>query len=335
MILIYNKSKENFNAGPKAPRDVAAILKEKFSCEEKAYYYIDYKNIIINKVINNIKRNFFIRKLKTNRSLCIVQMPFSRSNAFQTFIKKNNTILFIHDLIGLRTQNKRVEKREINIYKKATYIIAHNSEMKKYLIDKGIDKKRIIELGIFDYLCINKDKNTKPNDFNSIVFAGNLSKLKSQFLYNIDIKKINFKINLYGVNPDKDLYDSFSYKGKAIPDELPSKIDGKVGLVWDGECDNSDENSPVKNYTKYNNPHKLSCYIAAEIPVIVWEKSAVASFVKEYNIGYTINNIYDINKIDFSDINKKKNNVIKLSAKVKEGYFTKQAIDKVLKRRRI
>ena len=54
--------------------------------------------------------------------------------------------------------------------------------------------------------------------------------------------------------------------------------EGNLGLIWDGASDSSDEDIGMKNYTRYNNPHKLSCYMAAGLPVIVWEKSAISKF---------------------------------------------------------
>ena len=117
---------------------------------------------------------------------------------------------------------------------------------------------------------------------------------------------MKYRINLYGVGIDKDINNKIKYLNKYSPDELPNKIVGDLGLIWDGNYDESDENEGFKNYTKYNNPHKLSCYIAAGLPVIVWEQSAVADFVNKYNIGYTIKNLYDINKINLTDYTTKK-----------------------------
>ena len=120
------------------------------------------------------------------------------------------------------------------------------------------------------------------------------------------------------------------YKGSYEPEVLPSKLYGKLGLVWDGRCDESDEEITYKRYTKYNNPHKLSCYMAAGLPVIVWRKAAVAKFVEENNIGYLISNIYEINNIDYDTYDEKVKNVNIIKNRVKEGYYTKKVIDKII-----
>ena len=70
--------------------------------------------------------------------------------------------------------------------------------------------------------------------------------------------------------------------------------------------------------------------MAADIPVIVWEKSAIAEFVKKNNVGYTVKNVYNINDIDFSDYDIKRKNAIKIGKRVREGYYTKKVIKEIL-----
>jgi hypothetical protein len=175
------------------------------------------------------------------------------------------------------------------------------------------------------------DKKVENKTIDGIAFVGNLAKEKTPFIHQLDENKMKFNLHLYGVGIDKDINSKIVYEGSFNPDELPLYINQKLGLVWDGNYDESDEDKSYKNYTKYNNPHKLSCYIASGIPVIVWEKAAVANFVKENNIGYVINNIYDINNLSFDDYETKKKNVIEISKKVRNGYYTNKVFDEILK----
>ena len=198
--------------------------------------------------------------------------------------------------------------------------------MKEILVKRGLTNKNIIILELFDYLCEDKEHKKVSYNVPTIVYAGNLKKEKSPFIYQIEDNKIEFKLNLYGVGLEKDISTKITYKGSFLPDELPNKLEGNLGLVWDGNFNENDEESGFKQYTKYNNPHKLSCYIAAGMPVIVWEKAAIANLVKKYNIGYTIKNIYDINKINFTDYDEKKLNVENLRKNVIEGYYILRAI---------
>ena len=41
-------------------------------------------------------------------------------------------------------------------------------------------------------------------------------------------------------------------------------------------------------YLKINSPFKFSLYLAANRPVVVWSKSALASYVKEYKLGICV-----------------------------------------------
>lgn len=329
MIVLARYEKGALNAGPKAKTDIEKICKKEFDAKIKTFsdYNTDGKIVhTIKKILSKIYP-FIVLKRK---ELAIVQIPYSDFSF--TVAKPKTKIALIHDINGLRYDDEKKLKKEIKCLSKYQYIIAHNEAMKEYLISKGIQKDKIYCLNLFDYLCegeaIKKDKFDKKNI--RIGYAGNLSEKKCPFIYQIDKNKINFSFVLYGVGISKDINNKMLYAGSYQPDDLPNNMNVDLGLVWDGNYNESDENKDFKKYTKYNNPHKLSCYLAAGIPVIVWEKAATAEFVKKENIGYTINNIYDINKLDFSDYKEKENNVKKIFKKIRKGYYTKKVIEEVL-----
>ena len=54
------------------------------------------------------------------------------------------------------------------------------------------------------------------------------------------------------------------YKGVYPPDQLPDKIQGGWGLIWDGSSLKGCQGN-YGEYLKYNNPHKTSFYIAMEM----------------------------------------------------------------------
>ena len=283
----------------------------------------------IKRMIQFAKKFKLISNFAKETELAIIQAPFSSKKIMMDKFK--NKVVIIHDIEGLRNQNDKELSEEISFYKSCDFIIAHNSSMKKFLIDKGIDSNKIYELELFDYLCEGQAKEKKINQNNpKITYSGNLD--KAFFINQLDSKKMHFELYLYGQKNKEFNNKKIIYKGKCTPDEMPNKIEGNLGLVWDGNFDESDEDKSYKNYTKYNNPHKLSCYIAAGMPVIVWKKSAIAKFVKENNIGYEISNLYDINKLDFSDFDVKRKNVEKLEQKVRTGFFTQSILSKILEK---
>ena len=124
------------------------------------------------------------------------------------------------------------------------------------------------------------------------------------------------------------------YKGSFKPNEIPYKLDGSFGLIWDGNSIDTCAGS-VGEYMKYNNPHKLSLYIASGLPVIVWKQAAVAKFVEDNNIGFTVNSLKEIadqiDKLTEEDYKNYLVNIKKLQEKVCNGYFTNRALDEAEK----
>lgn len=342
--VVTTKTGPNFNAGQKAPSDIVKIINNSFDSYSSFIDNFNSEDFLNshNIVYRILCRYSFLRtfaKSKRKKEILLIQYPMEERTNFlnklflfnMKFLRKNKSIILIHDLDGIRYQNDTYLKQDIDRLNKVEYVIAHNDIMKERLIHDGV-KSKIYTLKLFDYLC-DYDNEIKdiPLDKNNpiVIYAGNLSSQKSPFIH--ELKNIKFTLNLYGVGIDKDISKNILYKGKYPAEILPNKLVGNLGLIWDGKSDSSDSNIGMKNYTKYNNPHKLSCYIAAGLPVIVWEKSAISKFVKDNNIGYTIKEINDINRLDLSDYEIKKENVKKLQIKVRNGEYTKNVINEILK----
>ena len=339
MRILTIKGNGEFNAGPKAPSDIIDILKKNYGAESELLIQSNKK---IDKVKYRLKIAKVIRKAKKNNEVLVLQFPMYETtkllnSIFLTFLgwaKKERTGIIIHDIEGLRNKDEVLLNQDIARFNKVGYVIVHNDKMKKVLEEKNV-KSNLYTLELFDYLCDKEIENKRKNNLDAkmpvLAYAGNLAQVKSPYIYQLEKEKMNFKINLYGVGIEKDINEKLQYKGKFPPNELPDKLEADLGLIWDGNYDESDENEGMRNYTKYNNPHKMSCYMAAGLPVIVWRKAAIAEFVKKYNVGYTVSNLYEINNLDFSDYQEKLDNVSKIQEKVRSGYYTKTAMDKVLK----
>lgn len=210
-------------------------------------------------------------------------------------IRKFKIIYLIHDLYCLRYNTaKSINEhsaeigKDINLVSKCDYVIAHNDIMVERLKAFGCTS-RVVSLGIFDYDCRFPERTRRllPNEEAKITFAGYLA--KANFLKKLDQRaKRPYPLIIYGA-PEIPLTHSV-YKCCIDADELPNRIEGHFGLIWEGnyEADECD------NYICVNNPHKLSMYIVAGLPVIVWNKSAAASFVKSNDIGVTINSLDEL-----------------------------------------
>lgn len=248
-------------------------------------------------------------------------------------IKKFRLIYLIHDLDAVRDKyddNSAVQK-EIDNLLIADYVIVHNHHMKEFLEKRGVDN-RILCLDVFDYLidlnrgCVDRVKLQSKYE---IVFAGNLSPNKTGFIRLLDDREHRYQLNLYGNTTES--FKHLNYCGKFKPDELPFVMQGDFGLVWEGDDLYVDESNHP--YIMINNPHKVSLYIVSELPIIIWEKAALADFVVSNNIGITIKNLDELDlkvqSISKDDYLAMKNNTKKLKRSLINGDHLKKVLDTI------
>lgn len=335
LVTVQEQVSQANTAGSKAKDDIIAIAKD-----------LGYQSLIIEnpqgkkarmsylfKAISGQLKSFY----KLNSAELIV-FQYSGYNRFMSYIalhelKKYNQCpfyLFVHDVKTLRTNETirldqgNFSKNEITLFNKFDGLIVHNDKMKKWLRDNGV-KVPMISLGIFDYL--NPQPLNKMQNFNKNVnFAGNL--YKPIFLTKLKTKT---KFVVYGVNPLK-YGTSVDYRGSKTPEEIPAFLNEDFGLVWDGvsltECSGIDG-----NYMRYNNPHKTSLYLSSGIPVITWSQAAIADFIRQYDVGIVIDDLNQIDetldKITESQYLRLKHNAENLAIKLRKGFYTKTALNKV------
>ena len=340
-----------YNASSKARNDAEKIL-EKNGYEK---YFVNTKKYVqknkIKKIIQffGYLKNYFVwnKEIKsfTKDDTVVIQYPLLNTtinfkNILKKLTQKTNTIVLIHDMDSLRyrpeAQGKilceRIRREDQGILNEAGKVIAHNEEMAKKLIEYGVKKENLISLNIFDYLYDNEIKN--HGKFNKkIIIAGNLSPEKSKYIANLkDVKNVNF--NLYGVGYIDDNASNVTYKGSFLPEDLLENLDGQFGLVWDGESVEGCIGG-FGEYLKYNNPHKASMFVSANIPIIIWKEAALAKYIEENDIGYTIEKLSDIEallkRITEEEYNNKINNIKKLSKKLRSGDNLELALSKAVK----
>jgi hypothetical protein len=214
-------------------------------------------------------------------------------------------VLLIHDLEILRWKKKKnatfAEKLRFDIEEKtvllaADGIIAHNEKMKVLLTELGIDSKKIVCLGIFDYLIPDfrkrNAKSRRRRKTGPVLIAGNLARHKAGYVYDLP-SDVSFE--LFGTNFDGTVTGNITYRGSQPPEELPFLLEGSFGLVWDGDS-TATCSGVYGEYLSFNNPHKTSLFLASEIPVIIWEKAALADFVRENHCGITVSSLEEIRK---------------------------------------
>lgn len=332
MRVITIKSWETYNAGPKALEDVEKILKKEYKARKCV---IDLKK---GKIQSKSKLAWNLLKSRFSKEILVLQYPIFERKSILNLANKKKTIIFIHDIEGLRSQDQELLKSELSKLKLFQYIVVHNKIMKEFLVQRGIKAENLYILELFDYLCTEEEEKKRQKsraieEKIELCYAGNLRPEKSPFLYQITEATLPFPFHLYGVGADTEkLASKIQCEGTVKPADLPNQIRGTLGIVWDGKWDEEDEKECFKYYTKFNNPHKFSCYLAAGIPVIVWEKAAIAEMVKRENLGYTIRSLEGIKNLNFQEYAIKKESVKKFQQRVRDGYYTKRVIDEISKK---
>lgn len=308
----------------------ASLLSIKSQTKDNTFILIRIINNII-MLISAISRCF-----KIKRTDVYFQYPFTDGimmilMCWLKLINRCRIIVILHDVESIR--QKKIFKRDITLFKTAHILIVHSPQMAEQIKGMGNFKCQFEVLEYFDYLNDFIPCNSSNiSEEIKVVFAGNLN--KSKFIRKLNEIKVSKQVyfNLYGKNLDlMNLPKGVSYKGYFEANNIKN-LDGDWGLVWDGDSINSCSGE-LGEYLKYNAPFKFSLYLAAGIPVIVWNQSAMAQYVKKYNIGITVSSLNEIEtkikSLSKQQILQIKNAVIKQSEELRNGSKFKSVYKKM------
>jgi hypothetical protein len=263
-------------------------------------------------------------------SVIVFHFPL-RTSAF-TLLQKMlkwkgcTTIAIVVDIDGWRDDDTALLQAEVKILANFNFIIAHNNAMCLQLL-KYITKVPIHSIDIFDYAAI--DKHRTHQLANTICIAANFK--KATFVQKLsNITQLQF--NLFGSGLDANLILQQHHVhaiGSFNHIELVERLEGSFGLVWDG-----DSIDTCSAYYQINNPHKLSLYLAAGLPLIVWHKSPFATIVLQQGLGFAVHTLYEIPTILYAITNEQYGlmlyNVEKYRAKVVTGFYLKKVMHTIL-----
>lgn len=333
------------HAGSKAKNDVARILSQQSFIELHIRQSKEI-NGFLSKLVNQLSYFFTwsnIFFVLENHSYLIRQHPvenrqFGRSLFLQLAkrFKKIKIIALVHDVNLIRYDPDLIHPRILKEFRTmlalSDVIIIHNEKMREWFIDYGVPSEKLHSLKIFDYLLGYESKDEVTFSKN-VHIAGNLSKDKSPYVHLLDsLNDVSFK--LLGVNYESDQkLDNVEYLGSFDPDDVPNHLKNGFGLVWDG--DSIDTCSGLTgNYLRYNNPHKLSLYLASGIPVIVWKESAEADYVLQNGVGIVVDSLYELSPILESlteeDYYRLLVNVRRISEKIQTGQYLTEVVEEIL-----
>ena len=325
------------NAGSKARNDVETIL-DKLGFEP-VDVVIPYKKVdTISGAVKTTFSNYRFWKqqlsgLGAGDRVLMQFPPRSHSALFPRLIralrKRGVLVTFlIHDLETMRYKDTselplmkrmRIYLEETRLIRTADFIICHNDKMKGYLMSQGLSGSSLIPLGIFDYLTgfdpEAGDVDREPDgERNRVIIAGNLSPEKCVYLTDLGQENV-------------------TYMGSFLPDELVGELRGDFGLVWDGTSIETCSGN-FGNYLRLNDPHKLSLYLTAGIPVVVWEEAAVADFVRKEHVGVAVASLTELKDklaaLTANDYEEMRQNALRISRLTRSGHYLTTAISRGL-----
>ncbi|MCM4151232.1 beta-1,6-galactofuranosyltransferase [Arenibacter sp. N53] len=340
LFYISRNYKATNSAASKPKTDCERIL-DNIGFKNLGFKQTTFASSAIGAIVSFLGITKGVIRLPKNSTLAI-QYPLSKYYKYITTIagiKKCKIVLIIHDVKYLMGKNKDIA-REMKKFSCADVIIVHNDNMKKWFEEQGSTAK-LIPLYMFDYLDDSSNYITpelSKNGMFDVVFAGGLGMAKSAFIYKLDALKNNsFHLKLYGSGFIKDDVETansiISFEGMFSPDEVAKHIKGSFGLVWNGnsitECAGH-----FGQYLLYNNPHKTSLYLLCGLPVIIWDKAAIADVIKERHLGICISSLEELDgklkDLSNQDYQKMVKNVAEVRKEIISGGFLKEAMNKAL-----
>lgn len=253
--------------------------------------------------------------------------------------KGAKTVALIHDLGSFR-RNKLTVEEEIRRLSHADYVIASNARMATWLEGHGLTCP-LGELGLWDYRStapVRAVETTREDEMRSVVYAGTLRLRKNAFLLQLSETLTDCRLKVVG-NKDglEGLHDGpfVTWHDFMASDTFIRTIEGDFGLVWDGDSTDTCSGS-FGEYLRWNTPHKVSFYLRAGLPVIVWKQSAVAALVEKEGIGLSISSLSElsacINRISTEDFQAMRERVAQMANKINDGYFIRGTVETALKR---
>lgn len=261
----------------------------------------------------------------------IVQYPLWTSEVqfemeFIDYLKNERhakTVALVWDIISwIHDASDRDYSGDASLWllNKYDLVIAANEKMARHMAEAGGVTTPKIGMGLSDFVYHGpKPKQTFKRQLyyvSSSVDPAMVAEYKSKI-----------PINFIGPNNQQEQLPSYiKMLGQMSSNDIPSQLDGGFGLLY---YPMAGYYKGMNNYGHYNNPMKLSLYLAAGLPIITMPHTAHSGWIKDRGVGIVIDSIGDIdkvmNKLTEADYNQMVANVRPWQEAVTSGFFAKQA----------
>lgn len=336
-VYISHNYRNLTSAGNKAKSDVEDILadegfvniglKRSYRSGKVAAYFLNLAGIL--------KASAKLRK----GDVLFLQYPLKK---YFTFICKvahsrgAKVVALVHDL-GSERRKALTVKQELKRLGNADHVIATNAVMAEHLERIGLDAQ-ISALGLCDYLtAVDPIPVRIREELPRIAYAGSLNRRKNAFLWEWGNVVSGYNVDIYGYGFRLDEVahpEVFTDHGFVDAEKLIAGMTSDYGLVWDGDNIDSCEGA-FGSYLALNTPHKVSLYLRARLPLIIWSGAALAPTVKELGIGIMVDRLSDIpdalKAVTPEQYAQMKVNVEHQNGLIASGHYLRQAVGKAIK----
>lgn len=323
-------------AGSKAKTDNEQTLDELGACNlglRQSSGHGSIMRFLLN-LAGVVKYLFCVRR----GDIILLQYPMKKYFTFVCRVARlrgARTVALIHDLGSFRSARISIRK-EIDRLQQADCIIASNETMAGWLKDHGLQKP-LECLGLFDYRSnvVRQDTTESlPTGEPVVVYAGALTVWKSTYMLQMNDMVESYRLHIYG-NAEKlpglTGGPRVELMGFMAADEFIAHVEGDFGLVWDSNSLDTCEGR-CGDYLRWNSPHKVSFYLRAGLPVIVWREAAVAPIVEQEGIGVCIDSIRELNgllaRLTAEERAAMRRNVARVSQRLATGCYLREALQR-------
>ena len=338
LCFLSRNYRESRSAGSKAKQDYEDILTS-MGAVNLGLRRTHYSNKVLTFILNLagvIKCCLSLRQ----GDMLVLQYPVKKYFSMLCRAAKRRgatSVALIHDLGCFRRQKLTVEQ-ELARLGLVDNVIATNAIMGEWLKQQGLSKP-IVALGLHDYLSHAAVPNREVQRTEGpwrIAYAGTLRARKNSFIQSYAEMVNGYELHIFGTESEDDPIPDRPHlikHGFVVSDEFMTTNGCDFGLVWDGDRTDCCH-GPFGEYLKYNTPHKLSLYLRAGLPVIVWSQSAVAPLVTSLGIGLTIDSLQELNQklqaLEKQQVRTLRDNVVKVANDIANGQFLKTALGQLM-----
>lgn len=259
-----------------------------------------------------------------DNDIVVFQSPSWNGDAFDRELVKEirrhrniRLCIFIHDVTSMMTGGTESDYREtIENYNMADLIIVPTEDMLNFLRKREMTVKKTLIQPMWD-LPFGEELRT-PEFSRRILFSGSPEKFGFVSGWDYDLPLWVFADGKFERNGRNVRFEGW----KNTTDLLIEYTRGGFGLVWSG--------GQQPDYYKSSQPHKLSGYLAAGIPVIIQRGLPHAQTVEDYELGYVVDSLDEaaskVTAVTEAEYRRLAENTGNISNLIKGGFFTKKLL---------